>query len=74
VANLWRVYVGDPNVDERYKDPKKFFERTYLSSGLEFVLSNICNRFLEGSGGPIVILHTTFGVGRPMPSWRYTTC
>jgi len=64
VANLWSVYIGDLNVDERYRDPKKFFERTYISNGLEFVLSNVSNRFLEGSGEPVVVLHTTFGGGK----------
>ncbi len=64
VANLWRVCIGDPYVDDRYKDPRKFFERTYISEGLYYVLRNALQRVASGEGEPVILLRTTFGGGK----------
>ena len=64
VANIWRVYKGDPDVDERYSNPEKFFERTFISEGLESVLKIATDRVFHGGGEPVVLLRTTFGGGK----------
>ena len=63
-ANLWGVVRGAaPNV---YLDAKAFFEKTYLTKGLENVLTKIA-RALSGdadTGDRILSLQTAFGGGK----------
>jgi len=64
VANIWRVYKNEKDIDERYRDPEKFFERTFVSEGLENVLKTALSRVFEGKGEPVILLRTTFGGGK----------
>lgn len=70
VVQLWYVHRGCPGggwdcVDERYRDPVKFFDRTYFSDGLRLVLSNVARRLVYGGeGNAVVLLHTGFGGGK----------
>ncbi|NPA84494.1 MAG: DUF499 domain-containing protein, partial [Crenarchaeota archaeon] len=69
-VNLWYVHKGCPGVrkdcvDERYRDPKKFFDRTYFSEGLRQVLSDVLRRLVYGGDyNAVVLLYTTFGGGK----------
>lgn len=61
-ADLWEVHL-DEGSDE-YRDPKQFFQRTYLTEGLQQVLTNALLR-LSGKGGePVIELQTNFGGGK----------
>ena len=70
VVQLWYVHRGCPSggwecVDERYRDPVKFFDRTYFSDGLRKVLANVVKRLVYGQqGDAVVLLHTGFGGGK----------
>ncbi len=68
-VKLWTVHRGCPGggwecLDERYRDPAKFFERTYFSSGLSEVLAGAVRRLVEGGGDAVYLLHTGFGGGK----------
>jgi|GEM_PF-3138700 len=63
VANIWLLYKGE-NIDERYRDPEKFFSRTYITEGFAFVLKNSISRVFGDSGDPVILLKTTFGGGK----------
>ena len=64
VANVWRVYINSTDIDPRYSDPIKFFQRTYISEGLAHVLENTLQRLSGKGGDPIILLKTTFGGGK----------
>lgn len=70
VVQLWYVHRGCPGdgwgcVDERYRDPVKFFDRTYFSEGLRQILGNVVRRLVYGDeGNAVVLLHTGFGGGK----------
>ncbi|KSW12184.1 hypothetical protein CF15_05335 [Pyrodictium occultum] len=70
VVQLWYVHYGCSSggyecVDERYRDPVKFFDRTYFSEGLRQVLGTVLKRLLRGGPyEPVVLLHTGFGGGK----------
>jgi len=63
VANIWLLYKGE-NIDERYRDPEKFFSRTYITEGFAYVLKNSISRVFGDSGDPVILLKTTFGGGK----------
>jgi predicted AAA+ superfamily ATPase len=61
-ADLWEVFL-DRGSDE-YRLPTEFFQRTYLTAGLQQLLTNALTR-LSGSGGdPVIELQTNFGGGK----------
>jgi len=61
-ADLWEAYHN--RGPEEYKDPSTFFEKTYLTQGLENLLQVIQKR-LEGKGGdPTIQIQTPFGGGK----------
>lgn len=64
LANVWRVYVNDPVIDERYRDPERFIKWTYLTDGLRFIVKNILKRMAGEDSEPLVLLKTTFGGGK----------
>ncbi len=61
-ADLWAVVTGDAS--EEYRDPVEFFRRTYLTEGLQQLLTNALQRLSGGSGDPVIELQTTFGGGK----------
>ncbi|MCE4610565.1 MAG: ATP-binding protein [Desulfurococcales archaeon] len=68
-VELWTVHRGCPSggwecIDERYKDPAKFFDRTYFSGGFSDVLAGAVRRLVEGGGDAVYLLHTGFGGGK----------
>lgn len=62
-ADLWQVFKG--NAAAEYRDPREFFRRTFLTTGLrELVVSAIRRWRKEPGGNPVVELQTTFGGGK----------
>ena len=61
-ADLWQVYL-DEGSDE-YRDPTEFFRRTYLTEGLQQLLSNALLRLGGRGGDPVIELQTNFGGGK----------
>lgn len=61
-ADLAQVQRGEGS--EEYRDPRQFFDRTYVTEGLRHLLVNALRR-LNGEGGdPVVELQTNFGGGK----------
>ncbi len=61
-ADLWEVSRN--RGPEEYKDAETFFRKTYLTEGLENILS-IVERRLNGKGGdPVLQIQTPFGGGK----------
>ena len=61
-ADLWEVFKGRAHGE--YQDPKDFFRKTYITEGLNRLLS-IAEKRLKGEGGdPIIQLQTPFGGGK----------
>ncbi|WP_176449778.1 DUF499 domain-containing protein [Geodermatophilus saharensis] len=61
-ADLRQVAAGIARPE--YGDPVQFFERTYITRGLRYLLSQTLQR-LNGVGGePVIDLMTTFGGGK----------
>ena len=67
-ANLhevWQETQSGRNVTgDEYADPKEFFARTFLTSGLQRLLRNAALRLLGRGGEPVVELQTSFGGGK----------
>ncbi len=69
VVQLWYIHRGCPSgaecVDERYRDPVTFFERTYFTEGLRSILGNVLLRLARGNqSNPVILLYTGFGGGK----------
>lgn len=63
--DVWQKTQTKQNVDgDEYADPKEFFARTFLTSGLERLLRNAALRVLGRGGEPVVELQTNFGGGK----------
>src|SRR2546428_1706234 len=61
-ADLWETYLE--RAAPEYKEPKLFFEKTYLTKGLKNLLTVVEKR-LKGEGGDAVIqIQTPFGGGK----------
>jgi predicted AAA+ superfamily ATPase len=61
-ADLRQVALGVARPE--YGDPVQFFERTYITRGLKYLLAQTLQR-LNGAGGePVIDLMTTFGGGK----------
>jgi len=61
-ADLWQVAKGTAKPD--YQDPQLFFQKTYITRGLNHIL-NLAESRLKGMGGDAVIqLQTPFGGGK----------
>jgi hypothetical protein len=61
-ADLWEVYKNQG--PDEYKDAARFFEKTYVTDGLNNLLEIIENR-LKGKGGdPVIQIQTPFGGGK----------
>ncbi|EKQ69986.1 putative ATPase (AAA+ superfamily) [Leptolyngbyaceae cyanobacterium JSC-12] len=61
-ADLWQVYL-DQGSDE-YRDPTEFYRRTYLTDGLQQLLTNALKRLSGQGGDPVIELQTNFGGGK----------
>jgi len=61
-ADLGDVVVGTAPVE--YKDAQLFFQKTYLTRGLENLLNTVFSRLSGGKGDPVIQLQTPFGGGK----------
>ena len=61
-ADLAQVVRGEGGIE--YTDAVEFFARTYLTGGLENLLSETLKRLTSGNGAPIIQLQTSFGSGK----------
>lgn len=61
-ADLSRVHAGTATTE--YQDPALFYERTFITEGLRWLLDTLAKR-LSGKGGePVIQLQTAFGGGK----------
>ena len=61
-ADLWEVYKG--RAPDEYRDPTRFFQKTYQTEGLTYLLEVVARR-LHGEGGdPVIQIQTPFGGGK----------
>ena len=63
-ADLHEVYRKTPGVGAEYTDPREFFERTYVTSGIRDFLKTALRRLTDQGGDPVVQLKTGFGGGK----------
>ncbi|MBB4069231.1 hypothetical protein GGQ18_001815 [Salinibacter ruber] len=61
-AKLGDVVSGDAPPD--YSDPYAFFQKTYLTKGLENLLQSVYRKLEHGKGPGVVELQTPFGGGK----------
>lgn len=62
-ADLWAVHVG--RAPDRYRDPGKFFERTYFTSSLREFLRAVSRRLCgDVNVNPVVLILTGLGGGK----------
>jgi hypothetical protein len=61
-ADLGDVLSG--TAPEEYRDPRLFFEKTYLTEGLKNLARNVLSRLSTGQGDPVIQLQTPFGGGK----------
>ena len=61
-ADLSKVATGIASPE--YQDPKRFFERTFITEGMRLLLISVLKRMSGKSGDPVIQLKTTFGGGK----------
>ncbi|MCX8012511.1 MAG: DUF499 domain-containing protein, partial [Desulfobacterota bacterium] len=61
-ADLGDVVNG--NAPPEYQDPGIFFQKTYLTQGLNNLIKNVLSRLIGGKGDPVIQLQTPFGGGK----------
>jgi predicted AAA+ superfamily ATPase len=61
-ADLGQVYRGEGS--NEYKNPRDFFQRTFITHGLQQLLAGAIKRLAGAGGDPVVELQTNFGGGK----------
>ncbi len=61
-ADLTQVHNG--TASEEYKNPEKFFQRTYITEGMRLLLDSVARRISGKGGDPVIQLQTSFGGGK----------
>ena len=61
-ADLWEVF--NQRGRDEYKDPDTFFRKTYLTQGLQNLLTVVENRLSGKGGDPVIQIQTPFGGGK----------
>ena len=61
-ADLGQVSRGEARAE--YGDPDEFFKRTFLTAGLNALLTSAARRFAGKGGDPVIELQTGFGGGK----------
>ena len=61
-ADLGQVYRGEGS--DEYKNPHDFFQRTFITHGLEQLLAGAIKRLAGTGGDPVIELQTNFGGGK----------
>ncbi len=63
-VNLGQVVQGESSVRTVYRDPRAFFEATYLTKELRRILSDVLEVLAGRSGDHVLQLRTPFGGGK----------
>src|SRR5262249_49288275 len=61
-ADLAQVYRGEGS--DEYREPRSFFQRTFVTEGLRLLLVGALRRLTDTGGDPVVELQTNFGGGK----------
>lgn len=61
-ADLAQVLSG--KAEKEYQDATEFFNRTYLTEGMQLLLISVINRTCRIDGEPVIQLKTAFGGGK----------
>ncbi len=61
-ADLGQVYRNEGS--DEYRNPREFYQRTFVTEGLRHLLTNALRRLSGQSGDPVVELQTNFGGGK----------
>ena len=61
-ADLTQVQNG--TATDEYKNPEKFFRRTYITEGMRLLLDSVARRLAGKGGDPVIQLQTSFGGGK----------
>lgn len=61
-ADIGDVVEGKAPLE--YQDPVMFFQKTFLTMGLNNLLENVLSRLSGGKGDPVIQLQTPFGGGK----------
>lgn len=61
-ADLAQVYRGEGS--DEYRNPRSFFQRTFITEGLRLLLTGALRRLTNTGGDPVVELQTNFGGGK----------
>ncbi|MBK9166737.1 MAG: DUF499 domain-containing protein [Bryobacterales bacterium] len=61
-ADLWQVFLKEGS--DEYRDPVEFYRRTFITEGIQKLLSNALLRMAGHGGDPVVELQTNFGGGK----------
>lgn len=56
--------VQDGTAPPEYQNPKEFFQRTYLTYGMQMLLRSVAERIAGLGGEPVMQLQTAFGGGK----------
>jgi len=61
-ADLWEVHKG--RAPDEYRDPVRFFQKTYQTEGLTHLLEVVEKRLRGEGGDPVIQIQTPFGGGK----------
>jgi len=61
-ADLYQVWEGE--APSEYQDPFRFFQKTYITKGLEGLLARVQKRLRQGKGDRVLNIQTPFGGGK----------
>jgi len=61
-ADLWEVHKG--RAPDEYRDPNRFFQKTYQTEGLSNLLDVVAKRLRGEGGDPVIQIQTPFGGGK----------
>jgi hypothetical protein len=61
-ADLWEVFQG--RAPDEYRDPDRFFQKTYLTEGLKHLLAVVEKRLRGEGSDPVIQIQTPFGGGK----------
>lgn len=61
-ADITRVHDGSATAE--YQDPVLFFQRTFITEGMEALLVSVARRLAGKGGDPVIQLQTAFGGGK----------
>jgi predicted AAA+ superfamily ATPase len=61
-ADLWEVYQR--RAPDEYRDPVRFFQKTYQTEGLTHLLDVVAKRLRGEGGDPVIQVQTPFGGGK----------